>query len=677
MAQIREELQLVDRFSAQFTRFITLAQQSAQSSRMVQASLNNIETATAATAENIDRLTSEIQNLTSGMEQTQKKGTSLLDTIKKVGAAIGGLQTAKWLVNTSDAMSNINARINMMNDGLQTTEELNEMIYQSAMRSRGSYQDMANFVSQLGNLAGDAFDSNKELIAFAEQVNKQITLSGASAEGASGALLQLTQGLSSGTLRGEELNSVLEQTPTIAQSIAKYMGVTTGEMRELASDGKVTAEVVKNAMFAAAENTNEKFESMPMTWSQVWTRMQNVATKALQPLTDKISELAQTGQLEDAIDTIGKALNGAALAASYLIDGISWLTDVIKDFAPQITLVVGALAAYKLGTSLATIAISVATAAQWAWNAALNANPIGLVIILIVALIAIFITLWDKCEGFRNFWVDMWQKAQESLLWFVNNVVIPVANFFIAAQNRTGEAIINFVKMCINAYYDAAINISKSIGSIIEKMQGLIDIYNSVAQVFGGKTINAEIYTTTYPAMLEEARKNSIGIVDSFAKKYLPQKDMIEKIDEEKFMANVYAAGDQMRNFTFSGTFNRLISDLFGGDGEGKDNPYGGSGLPYTPYEEIASDTGEISKNTKDIKKSVAMSEEDIKSLVDVAERRYVNNINLTAQTPVINVNGANTGNTAADRQSLANAIRDILIEQAASSSFKSTAMVF
>lgn len=670
MAQIREELQLVDRFSATFTRYIRQSQRAATSTQEVRRATNSLsqsERANATATEHAGRATQEFSQ---NQRRTISTSNELATALKKVVNVYAIIKGAKWLVNTSDEMTSTTARINMMNDGLQTTDELNNMIYESAQRSRGAYADTAAFVAKLGTLAGNAFDSSAEIVAFAEQINKQLTLSGASTQEAQAAMLQLTQGLSSGALRGEELNSVLEQAPMIAQSIAKYMGVTTGEMRELASDGKVTAEVVKNAMFAAAKETDKSFENMPMTWAQVWTRMQNVAIKALQPLTDKISELAQTGQLEDAIDTIGKALNGAAIAASYLIDGISWLTDVVKDFAPQITLVVAALAGYELGVTLAT-------AAQWAWNAALDANPIGLVIILIVALIAIFITLWDKCEGFRNFWVDMWAQMQESVLWVVNNVIIPIANFFISTQNRVGTAITNFAKLCITAYYDAAINISKSVGNIIEKLQGLINIYNSVATAFGGPTIRAEVFTQVLPESFEAAKQNALSSIDAFSGKYLPQRDLIEKLDEDAYRSKVQDMSDQMRNFTFGDTFNKLISDLFGGDGEGRDNPYGGSGLPYMPYDEIAGNTDNIAKNTKDIKKSVAMSEEDIKSLVDVAERRYVNNINLTAQTPIINVNGANTGNTAADRQSLANAIRDILIEQAASSSFRSTAMVF
>ena len=268
MAKIAEELILYDRFSNTFTSYIKQAE-------------------TAANA------TKAARTATQQMEQAQKAASASTDTLsrslKSLAGGYLGLQGLRSVLNLSDTITATTARLDMMNDGLQTTAELNSMIWQSAQRARGAYAGTASFVAQLGNLAGNAFSSNAEIVAFAEQINKQIALSGTSAAGASAAILQLTQGLSSGALRGEELNSVLEQTPMIAKTIADYMGVTTGEMRELASQGAVTAEVVKNAMFAAADETNAKFEQMPMTWSQVWTQMQNMAIKALEPVLGAVS----------------------------------------------------------------------------------------------------------------------------------------------------------------------------------------------------------------------------------------------------------------------------------------------------------------------------------------------------------------------------------------------------
>ena len=262
MAQIREELILYDKFTNTFTKYLRYGTQAAgvtqQAKRATEEYSRSQRTAAAAT----DTLSGSIRNLA---------GTFL------------GMQSVRWLVNTSDQLTSINARLRLMTGSAEAAAAAQEEIYQAAMRSRGAYADMADFVSQLGTVAGNAFTGTDELIAFAEQIQKQMAISGASGASAQAALVQLTQGLASGTLRGEELNSVLEQTPMIAQTIAEYMGVTTGEMRELASEGKVTAEVVKNAMLGAAEETNAQFEQMPMTWAQVWTMFQNVAIQALDP----------------------------------------------------------------------------------------------------------------------------------------------------------------------------------------------------------------------------------------------------------------------------------------------------------------------------------------------------------------------------------------------------------
>lgn len=252
MATIRDTLVLEDRYSTIVRGYIQNLNRAGNAAKNAGNSTRRFGNEAAITAQH-----------TSGLARS----------LRSAAGAFIGIQVIKTLTGLSDSMTSITARLNMMNDGLQTTKELNQMIYESAQRSRGSYQETANLVAKLGTLAGNAFSSNQEIVTFAEQLNKQMALSGTTTQEAQAAMLQLTQGLASGTLRGEELNSVLEQTPMIAQSIAKYMGVNTGEMRELASEGAVTADVVKNAMFAAADEINVKFEQMPMTWSQVWTSM--------------------------------------------------------------------------------------------------------------------------------------------------------------------------------------------------------------------------------------------------------------------------------------------------------------------------------------------------------------------------------------------------------------------
>ena len=270
MPNIREELTLVDNFSSQFTRFIQLAEQSAASVMDLRGSLNNIETTTARAALATEQLA---QQMSGAGRQADNAGNSiggLMGKVKGLVASYVGLQTLTGLVNLSDTFTQTTARIDLMNDGLQTTQELTQMIYQSAQNSRGAFDTTAAMVSKLGTLAGNAFNSSQEIVAFAEQLNKQMAISGTSVQEGQAAMLQLTQAMASGVLRGEELNSLLEQTPMIAQTIAQYLGVSTGEMKNMASEGLVTAEIVKNAMFWAADETNRKFEQMTMKLEQLW-----------------------------------------------------------------------------------------------------------------------------------------------------------------------------------------------------------------------------------------------------------------------------------------------------------------------------------------------------------------------------------------------------------------------
>ena len=221
MAAIRETLILEDKFTSTMTQCLQVAQRMANMLDDVRASTMNVETAAAATAV-------QMQELAGKMTQTNSRGTSLLGTIRNLAGTFLGMQSVRWLVNTSDQLTSINARLRLMTGSAEAAAAAQEEIYQAAMRSRGAYADMADFVSQLGTVAGNAFTGTDELVAFAEQIQKQMAISGASGASAQAALVQLTQGLASGTLRGEELNSVLEQTPMIAQTIAEYMGVPLG-----------------------------------------------------------------------------------------------------------------------------------------------------------------------------------------------------------------------------------------------------------------------------------------------------------------------------------------------------------------------------------------------------------------------------------------------------------------
>lgn len=622
MAAIRETLILEDKFTSTMTQCLQVAQRMANMLDDVRASTMNVETAAAATAV-------QMQELAGKMTQTNSRGTSLLGTIRNLAGTFLGMQSVRWLVNTSDQLTSINARLRLMTGSAEAAAAAQEEIYQAAMRSRGAYADMADFVSQLGTVAGNAFTGTDELVAFAEQIQKQMAISGASGASAQAALVQLTQGLASGTLRGEELNSVLEQTPMIAQTIAEYMGVTTGEMRELASEGKVTAEVVKNAMLGAAEETNAQFEQMPMTWAQVWTMFQNVAIQALDPV----------------------------------LDAISWLANHLEELAPILAGLAAGAVAFAVGLGIQAAATWIANGAAKAFFTTLLTNPLTY-IVLIIGLVVAAIYQWVQSMGGLEI---AWLTVVDSVLYAWDTVK---AGFF------TGVYFVMdlFDQMGLKIQ-TVAVNIQSFLGDmkvgVLTVLQGMvngaIDIINwfiDKLNLIPGVSIEA-IQKTTFAATASaenEAAKANRNAALEEARQEVEQRTQ----DRADKLAQMWADRDANH-----AARQAEIQVKRAAQATGQEN----QALPSsTPYDELSGQLGGIGKSVKGIEKSVKMSDEDIKSLVDVAERRYVNNVNLTAQTPVITVNGANTGRTAADRQSLANAIRDILIEQTASGSTRSTA---
>lgn len=266
------------------------------------------------------------------IEQGAHEANGLMRMILGVVAAYATVQTLSSALGLSDTLASTTARLDMMNDGLQTTQELQNLIYLSAERSRGAYQATADAVSRLGLMAGDAFGSSQEIVAFMEQINKQFRIAGTEAAGIDAAMLQLTQAMGSGVLRGEEYNSLLEQAPNIIQTIADYMEVPKGQLKDMAAEGKITADIVKAAVFAAAEETNEKFESMPMTFEQVWTSFENTALTAVQPLLEKLNEIANSDEFKQMVDHAADALSMLAAVAGPMIERIA-NSQALWDFA--------------------------------------------------------------------------------------------------------------------------------------------------------------------------------------------------------------------------------------------------------------------------------------------------------------------------------------------------------
>lgn len=686
MAQIRETLTLEDRFSATFTRFLQLgekaagaSQRAANASQNYQTVLNRMDqqlitlnaqfasatqeqnamlsagqrnsSAFAALDARMERLGGTIRDLTRQYDLVEKEADqaaaaakrfdsqnrqvnasaiSLTGTLGRLAGTFLGMQSVKWLANTSDQLTQTNARLKLMTGSAEAAAEANDQIFAAAMRSRGAYADMSDTVAKLGTLAPNAFTDTGEIVAFAEQLQKQMALSGTSTQGAQAAMLQLTQGLASGVLRGEELNSILEQTPMIAQTIAEYMGVTTGEMRELASEGAVTAEVVKNAMLGAAEETNAAFEQMPMTWSQVWTSMQNIALRALNPI----------------------------------LTGINWLANNFDALVPILAAVTGGAIALAAGLGIQAAATWIATGAAQAFFATLLTNPLTWIVLLIGLVVGAIAKWVQSVGGLKVAWLtamDAIKTWWENTTLSIQTGVYNVANWLDEMSLRF-SAVSNNIQTFIGAMkVGVLVHLQNMVNGAIDLLNWFIEQVNKIPGV-AIETIDH----VTFAASAAAEEKAAAAARDA---------DIVAK--QQEILENRIRRENELQQMRINNTANQIarnqeITAARADAASGESSPWNA-----TAYDDLLTDTNSIAGDVSSINKSVNMADEDLKNLVDMAERQYVNQINLTAQTPVVTINGANTGNTEEDRRKLGDTIRDIILEQAAAGSYRSTARAY
>lgn len=651
MAVISEKLVLLDQFSAAFSKFLNMGRSAATTMQAAKASQDGFASAARAGGAAMEEMASSGEELAEAMEMargnTKKSGDASGEAAKKqdrynrslqsgASAAEGltrklaalaagylSLQGAQKLIGLSDTWTQTTARLDRMNDGRQTTPEVQDMIFNAAQRSRGDYQDTADMAAKLGTLAGDAFGSTEEVVAFTEQINKQFALAGTSAQGAQAAMLQLTQAMSSGVLRGEELNSVLEQAPTITQAIAKYMGVSIGELRELASEGQVTANVVKAALFSAAEETNAAFEAVPLTFSQAWIMAKNAALDSLRPALERLSGFLGS-------DLGQSMLNGLIGGAQRLGDVLLWVIDLAE---------AGAAWAMENGDLLISLAIALgavmvgsAAASAAAWLAA------NWPMLLIIGTIALIIYMaremgytWEEVGGFIG-------GSVGALAAFIYNVVADLWNLFAVFAEFLANLFIDPLGAVSRIFFDTF----DWILSLIESVAGALDALfgSSFSKAVAGFRSNFSDWTKKLVG------ENTIKI------------ERMAHID----YGDAWDTGNQMGRSFGAGLDSFNAADYLSG--------IGGTSIDYA---NLLADSGipaaleNIGGDTKAIRNSVALSEEDIRLLVDQAEREYINKVNLTAQTPVITINGQNTGNFEEDLAWLERSLTKILTEQAAS----------
>ncbi len=426
MATIRTAIQIQDRLSQPMRAMHNAvsmmvnqmeAMNAASGHMMDTSSIEIARRELARAADQFNRIENEIresdnaqQRFTNHIRDGTDAADGLLGKIAGIVAAYLTLQSIGDVVKLSDEMTNIDARLNLAVEsmpklepistslevdtkGLTEVQQLQQQIFDAAQRSYAPYTQTADLVGKLSMNAKDAFGNTTEVVAFAELLNKQFGIAGTNAEGVTAATLQLTQALGSGVLRGEELNSVFESAPTIIQNIADHLGVSIGKIREMAADGELTASVVKNAMFAAADDINKKFNDMPLTFGQIWTEFQNNALWAFKGVLQQINNIFNSDRFAEFRESAGQSLQIVATLASYALSAIASVGGFIYDnwsfIGPVILGVAGIIGVLISYLTLARAAIIAITVAQWLWNVAQLANPIVWILMGIIAFIAV------------------------------------------------------------------------------------------------------------------------------------------------------------------------------------------------------------------------------------------------------------------------------------------------
>lgn len=614
---------------------------------------NNAYQRLSETVENTERYIRDNVDEQGRFNRAISEGASnadnLTNTIKGAVAAYATVQTVGKALDLSDTLTSTAARLSMMNDGLQTTNDLQNMIYQSAERARGSYQATADAVSKLGTMAGDAFASSGEVVAFMEQVNKQFTIAGTSASGMDAAMLQLTQAMGSGVLRGEEYNSILEQAPNIIETIANYLDVPKGKLKEMAAEGVITADVIKAAMFAAADETNAKFEAMPKTFGQIATSFRNTALMAFQPVLSKLNAIANSASFQQFVS--GVAAGAATIAEGLLmvVELLMSIFSVVSDnwpiISPIIYSIAAALALYygylmlvrtaeivgtgiKAALALASYAhaaatgteasaTAAATAAQLGFNTALLACPITWIVLAVMALVALFfaaIAAVNKFAGTTLSAIGIVSGAIAVAGAFIGNIFVAMINFTMDVFAALWNYIAAFANFFANVFNDPVASIARlffdladTILSLLEALAGAID------SLFGSNLAGA----------VSGWRGNLKGWVDST---YGRGEEVIAKVSAEDY---------HLQRFEYSGAWDAGYNFGSGLGGAAKFDPssYLGGILPGAG---AAADLGDqvggigggvndIAGNTGAIKDALDITEEDLKYLRDIAEQEAIN----------------------------------------------------
>lgn len=654
--------------------------------------VNNIDSAERNIRENINAQNQFNSSLNNGVNTSN----NLLTKLKRIALTVMGISGMKKLLNLSDEMTNTTARLNLIVDDGGSVQELEDKIFASANRARANYMDMASAVAKLSMNAGKAFKNNDETIAFAELLNKQFAISGAAQQEISSATLQLTQALGSGVLRGEELNAVFEASPNIIQTIADYLDVDTGKIRAMAAEGQITADIVKNAMFASADSINNKFEQMPMTWSQIFTKVKNIAIKMLQPILNKINQIANDPRVLKVIQGIETAISALIGVVDPLLDMIinigTFIIENWSGIAPIIYGIVAAYIAWHIASGIATVllttqaiaayalatakgveatATATATAAQWGLNSAMLACPAFWIALIILAVIAVLIYLWFTNDKVAKAILFLWDSLKLGIMaaglgiqavWYglqlaamylwlgIQTVVLGLMTAWYGFQTGV-EAVCLGVLSIFQGLYNGIVSIVNGIISVLNKIPGVSIDYAEAATFADDFAANMSQNIIDRNQKLQDMASQMDGTIDQI-------NDM--KAD---FATKLSAGATSIQNtaIEMNATRDDRVAHRNDWVKGAKDAIQDALNMDSYDFGGMGSDLGDIKGDTGKISDSMDITEDDLKYLRDLAEQEVINRFT-TAEIRIDMTNNNNI-NSETDLDGIVSYLEDALYE--------------
>lgn len=593
-------------------------------------------------AEAYRRAAQQEEVLNKGLRNGASAADGLLGKVKGIVTTLAAGAGAKAVLGLSDQLASSSARLSLIVDDGGSVDALEQKIMASAQRSRASYLGTMQTISKLGLQAGDAFNSNDELIRFTELLNKNFVIGGSSATEQAAAMYQLTQAMGSGRLQGDEYRSIIDNAPMLAGAIEEYMRNVqgaTGAMKDWSSEGLLTADVIKAAVFNSADEVEARFQQMPMTWGQVWTQMQNKAIAAFDPVLSKLNQVANSERFETVTDGIVSGLATIAAVAgvvldllisggSLVVDNWSWLEPIVWGLVAAfvayntvalITNGLNAATALAEGVKAAALAMSTgatfaATVAQYGLNAALLACPITWIVLLIIALVAAFYAAVAAINHFAGTSLSATGIVMGAFAVagaFIINLILGVVNFVIGIGVELYNLIATFANFFANVFNDPVGAIINLFAGMFDFILGIVQSAASLIDTVLGTDMSSAVagFRNTVATKVEEIVGDQVEVMEKLnASDY-----QIQRIE----YGDAWAAGNSLGRGIEDAVGGLFNFDLGAAENYGADSPFA--------LDDISNNAALTAANTGATADALTATTEELEYLRDIAERDAIN----------------------------------------------------